>query len=94
MAIYARAEDNTATPGGKFTIYFNIQLEEDFDTAENDETLNETSTISNLKMDAGSYTPTDIPAGNSSINAKLRHCLLYTSPSPRDNKASRMPSSA
>ena len=24
----------------------------------------------------------------------LRDCLLYTSPSPRDNKASRMPSSA
>lgn len=77
LAIYARAEDNTATPGGKFTIYFNIQLEEDFDTAENDETLNETSTISNLKMDAGSYTPTDIPAGNSSINAKLRHDQVF-----------------
>ena len=23
-----------------------------------------------------------------------RHCLLYTSPSPRDNRVSRMPSSA
>ena len=77
LAIYARAEDNTATPGGKFIIYFNIQLEEDFDTAENDETLNETSTISNLKMDAGSYTPADIPAGNSSINAKMRHDQVF-----------------
>ena len=25
---------------------------------------------------------------------KLRHCLLYTSPSPRDRSVSRMPSSA
>ena len=24
----------------------------------------------------------------------IKNCLLYTSPSPRDNKASRMPSSA
>ena len=24
----------------------------------------------------------------------IRHCLLYTSPSPRDNRTSRMPSSA
>ena len=28
------------------------------------------------------------------INAKLWICLLYTSPSPRDTTASRMPSSA
>ena len=27
-------------------------------------------------------------------NAQGMFCLLYTSPSPRDNKASRMPSSA
>ena len=26
--------------------------------------------------------------------AKLQHCLLYTSPSPRDKRQSRMPSSA
>ena len=26
--------------------------------------------------------------------AKLEHCLLYTSPSPRDQRGSRMPSSA
>ena len=33
---------------------------------------------------------------NSSIwfNTTLRGCLLYTSPSPRDPKTSRMPSSA
>ena len=28
------------------------------------------------------------------MTEKLNDCLLYTSPSPRDNKASRMPSSA
>ena len=28
------------------------------------------------------------------INAGVRGCLLYTSPSPRDNRVSRMPSSA
>ena len=29
-----------------------------------------------------------------SIDSLLRHCLLYTSPSPRDGLLSRMPSSA
>ena len=29
-----------------------------------------------------------------SINSWIRHCLLYTSPSPRDVEESRMPSSA
>ena len=29
-----------------------------------------------------------------SYAAQLRHCLLYTSPSPRDQRGSRMPSSA
>ena len=33
-----------------------------------------------------------IPAKN--IQSKSKNCLLYTSPSPRDNPASRMPSSA
>ena len=28
------------------------------------------------------------------VNAQLRRCLLYTSPSPRDRQKSRMPSSA
>ena len=28
------------------------------------------------------------------ITARLYDCLLYTSPSPRDNRTSRMPSSA
>ena len=31
---------------------------------------------------------------NAGINAKVEHCLLYTSPSPRDRSVSRMPSSA
>ena len=29
-----------------------------------------------------------------SLPLKMRHCLLYTSPSPRDGLLSRMPSSA
>ena len=28
------------------------------------------------------------------LNVKIRYCLLYTSPSPRDKRQSRMPSSA
>ena len=32
------------------------------------------------------------PAGLS--NEQIQHCLLYTSPSPRDRQKSRMPSSA
>ena len=31
---------------------------------------------------------------NTHIRGKIRHCLLYTSPSPRDKRQSRMPSSA
>ena len=33
-------------------------------------------------------------ATNEVINTELKNCLLYTSPSPRDQRASRMPSSA
>ena len=33
-------------------------------------------------------------AANVGTPAMIIYCLLYTSPSPRDNKASRMPSSA
>ena len=35
--------------------------------------------------------PTPVMAG---VRTPLRHCLLYTSPSPRDQRGSRMPSSA
>ena len=31
---------------------------------------------------------------SAALEAKLRDCLLYTSPSPRDKRQSRMPSSA
>ena len=37
-------------------------------------------------------TTLDIPLFNPRIHSK--DCLLYTSPSPRDNRVSRMPSSA
>ena len=32
--------------------------------------------------------------GDQDANPRLRNCLLYTSPSPRDRSLSRMPSSA
>ena len=42
--------------------------------------------------------PTEVPAGleecHSAKGSVIRSCLLYTSPSPRDYAASRMPSSA
>ena len=49
-----------------------------------------------MKILEGSLTPT---AGNITVTpneriGKLNHCLLYTSPSPRDQRGSRMPSSA
>ena len=31
---------------------------------------------------------------NEAMYTKIKHCLLYTSPSPRDRQKSRMPSSA
>ena len=34
------------------------------------------------------------PRGRAGIAAKVASCLLYTSPSPRDKRQSRMPSSA
>ena len=44
------------------------------------------------------YTPNAhtvvIALGDTSFNAVLQDCLLYTSPSPRDRQKSRMPSSA
>ena len=37
---------------------------------------------------------TCIPAPEPALDAKVPDCLLYTSPSPRDKRQSRMPSSA
>ena len=43
----------------------------------------------------GQYVPTaDLNASKKKKTKKLRDCLLYTSPSPRDGLLSRMPSSA
>ena len=36
----------------------------------------------------------DDNAANSKMRTGISHCLLYTSPSPRDQRGSRMPSSA
>ena len=44
--------------------------------------------VKQLLVDAG------FDFANSTSNSQIQSCLLYTSPSPRDNRVSRMPSSA
>ena len=45
-----------------------------------------------IQNDTGNkYSPTVIVAA---ITGRINNCLLYTSPSPRDKRQSRMPSSA
>ena len=49
----------------------------------------------NLKSKTKRIESNDSDAGNhSTAVAELERCLLYTSPSPRDQRGSRMPSSA
>ena len=43
---------------------------------------------------SGTQTTNAIFGGRSAGNALSKICLLYTSPSPRDQRGSRMPSSA
>ena len=56
-----------------------------------------------FKILVENYIATGEPLGSKSISSKInyqlspatiRNCLLYTSPSPRDQRGSRMPSSA
>ena len=44
--------------------------------------------------DAAAYTIVEINSNHDEQNTGCYHCLLYTSPSPRDQRGSRMPSSA
>ena len=44
-------------------------------------------------MPAHEFSQTDVPEATCAL-AYTRLCLLYTSPSPRDKRQSRMPSSA
>ena len=46
--------------------------------------------LTTIELDEGEKIPSDL----SNFDGMFCICLLYTSPSPRDNKASRMPSSA
>ena len=48
----------------------------------------------NGNMGIGKKDPKDKLEVNGQIHAKSVNCLLYTSPSPRDQRGSRMPSSA
>ena len=67
---------------------------EDFDTGHNVTW----DTFSGLSIDAGDGASTAaVTFGGNSANLDLANnttCLLYTSPSPRDQRGSRMPSSA
>ena len=55
-------------------------------------TVNITSSYSGA--DVNNYSVTDQSSTTADISAKALTCLLYTSPSPRDKRQSRMPSSA
>ena len=50
----------------------------------------------NLSYPDGDYNDgtTDLHVGYEGSTDKVSYCLLYTSPSPRDQRGSRMPSSA
>ena len=51
------------------------------------------------KGDGAQFIPAEeiedlVPALQAALTSSSNHCLLYTSPSPRDQRGSRMPSSA
>ena len=47
-----------------------------------------------IMADGGLLPPMAAGAGTSLLKERSENCLLYTSPSPRDQRGSRMPSSA
>ena len=57
---------------------------------------NEVSSIENAVKEAGiqQIHPDKMEAFADELVSRLKGCLLYTSPSPRDRQKSRMPSSA
>ena len=59
-----------------------------------DELINNKKLISTQSFEKGIGLCQLLPGPISTQLAMYIGCLLYTSPSPRDNKASRMPSSA
>ena len=67
---------------------------------ENKAQIREARMTSTAKRYGERYTPGMLTGGQAKIAAKAphtkhtQHCLLYTSPSPRDGLLSRMPSSA
>ena len=50
--------------------------------------------IMNKYKNICNYIHLPVQSGSSKILKKMNRCLLYTSPSPRDKRQSRMPSSA
>ena len=81
VGIYARV--STDTQQGRATIGSQLQTLRDRIAAEGDELIEE------FTDDGYSGARLDRPGLD-----RLRDCLLYTSPSPRDRQRSRMPSSA
>ena len=62
---------------------------------DNVETQATTDTVKTTATNTIAETPTDFtPDKTFTFNKADIHCLLYTSPSPRDRTRSRMPSSA
>ena len=55
---------------------------------------NENNSKTDGITDNGNSIKADNMAENNKINGTANVCLLYTSPSPRDKRQSRMPSSA
>ena len=47
-----------------------------------------------IDLDIESFDILQFPSGYSNLTYLIKSCLLYTSPSPRDKRQSRMPSSA
>ena len=50
--------------------------------------------IGNGKVEHGTVYELDVKVGDQILFGQYAGCLLYTSPSPRDKRQSRMPSSA
>ena len=47
-----------------------------------------------LRKTGGRFDKSDIAKPQPNFHTDIKRCLLYTSPSPRDQRGSRMPSSA
>ena len=72
------------------------KLAELLDQAQSEEVLikRKDGTVFSVKSKRERKSPFDVKGMRSKVSKKDIVCLLYTSPSPRDKRQSRMPSSA